>query len=378
MNPQELEAPSFEAGPEPSGGESAGGRDPGRRPPAWLRWAQLVRLPAVFSVIAQVVAAFLIAAGGPSQTLAAWPRLVLILLSAVAIYWSGMILNDLWDFAEDSRERPSRPLPSGWIGAAQARAAAWGLCGLSILAALASGLVPVNAARAAVGVGVEPLVAGGPLVAVDQPTTLAPALVAVVLAIAVVLYNGPLKPTALAAPMMGICRALCFLLGAAPLVTLGAAEWLTPQLGFAPHLLAIAAGFGMYITGITTISRLETGFKADGQRDLNVGLAMTLIGAGILAFAPRVAPPDYVWLFRPDLRYAMLVGLITLPILVRGLKVNADPQPAAIQSLIRVGILNLIPYSAALTLLIAGPAWAFGVFALTMAAMLTAIRLRVT
>lgn len=356
MNPPDLEVPRFEAEPSPSGAESAAGRGRGRRPPTWLRWAQLVRLPAVFSVLAQVVAAFLIAAGGPAEALATWPRLALVLISAVAIYWSGMILNDLWDFEEDLRERPSRPLPSGWIDIARARAAAWGLCGLSIIAAVLSGLVTSD----------------------NRPTTFAPGLVAAALAIAVVLYNGPLKPTVGAAPMMGICRGLCFLLGAAPLVKLGAAELLTPQVGFAAHLLAIAAGFGMYITGITTISRLETGFKADGQRDLNVGLAMTLIGAGILAFAPRVAPPDYVWLFRPDLRYAMLVGLITLPVLVRGLKVNADPQPAAIQSLIRVGILNLIPYSAALVLLIAGPAWALGVFSLAGAAMLTAIRLRVT
>lgn len=357
MNPQDLEVPSFavESDPPDDRSPADGGRP--QRPPAWLRWAQLVRLPAVFSVIAQVIAAALIAAGGPSEALAAWPRVLLILLSAVAIYWSGMILNDLWDLDEDSRERPSRPLPSGWISLPQARAAAWGLCGLSIVAAAASGMVSLD----------------------NRPTTFAPALVAAALAIAVVLYNGPLKPTALAAPMMGVCRALCFLLGAAPLVTLGAAELLTPQVGFDAHLLAIAAGFGLYITGITTISRLETGMTAESQqRDLNVGLALALIGAAVLAFAPRVSPPDYVWLFRPDLRYAMLVGLITLPILLRGLKVNADPQPAAIQSLIRVGILNLIPYSAALTLLIAGPAWAFGVFALTVAAMLTAIRLRVT
>ena len=357
MNPQDLEVPNCEAKPAPPDDRSPTGEDRQRRPAAWLRWAQLVRLPAVFSVIAQVIAASLIAAGGPSETLAAWPRLLLILLSAVAIYWSGMILNDLWDLDEDSRERPSRPLPSGWIGLPQARAAAWGLCGLSIVAAVASGMVAVN----------------------NRPTTFAPALVASALAVAVVLYNGPLKPTVLAAPMMGVCRALCFLLGAAPLVTLGAAELLTPQVAFDTHLLAIAAGFGLYITGITTISRLETGTKANGlQRDLNVGLTLALIGAGVLAFAPQVSPPDYVWLFRPDLRYAMLVGLITLPILLRGLKVNADPRPAAIQSLIRVGILNLIPYSAALTLLIAGPAWAFGVFALTVAALLTAIRLRVT
>lgn len=323
--------------------------------PAWLSWAQLVRLPAVFSVIAQIVVAFVVAAGGPVAAQAAWPRGAVILLAAIAIYWSGMILNDLWDFEEDLRERPQRPLPSGQISLGAARSAAWGLWGLAVVLAIISGWIPAGA----------------------QPTTFAPALIGCALAICVVLYNGPLKPTGLAPLTMGVCRALCFLLGAAPLVPLGAAEWLTPQVGFDLHLWAIAAGFGLYITGVTYLSRLETGIPAGGSADLNVGLGLSLVGAGVLAYAPRVAPPGW-WMYQPDIRYALLVGLITLPFLMRGLKVSVASRPESIQNLIRVGILNLIPYSAAVMLLIAGPGWALAVFGLAIAAMLTGQRMRVT
>jgi len=323
--------------------------------PAWIRWAQLVRLPAVFTVIAQVVVAWVVAAGDPAVAIAAWPRGAMVLLAAIAIYWSGMILNDLWDFEEDSRERPQRPLPSGQISIGVARSAAWGLWLVSVTLGIASGFVPLA----------------------DHPPTFAPGLIGVVLAICVVLYNGPLKPTGLAPATMGVCRALCFLLGAAPLVPLGAADLLTPQVGFAPHLLAIAGGFGLYITGITFLSRLETGMPAGGSVDLNIGLGLTLVGAAVLASAPRVAPAGF-WMFEADLRYSFLVGLITLPVLMRGLRISVASRPEAIQNVIRSGVLNLIPYSAAIMLLIAGPWWGLAVFGLAIAAMLTARRLRVT
>src|SRR5690606_24943186 len=96
------------------------------------------RIPTVFTVIAQVLAAFLVAAGTPDDAEAAWPLAALILVAAIAAYWGGMILNDIWDFAEDSVERPSRPLPSGAISLSTARTVGWALLFVSIsLAGLA-------------------------------------------------------------------------------------------------------------------------------------------------------------------------------------------------------------------------------------------------
>ncbi len=313
-----------------------------------------MRLPTVFTILAQVSAAFLVSAGNATTALDAWPRWLLILLSATAAYWSGMILNDLWDLAEDRIERPSRPLPSGMIAVATARTVGWGLLPLSILLAGLSGWVPVA--------GLTP--------------SLAPPLIAAVLAVGIVLYNGPLKPTPLAPLAMGGCRLLVFLLGASPWVSFGAAEFMQPQGWFPPHLLAIAVGFGVYITGITTISRLET--KSGQTWDLNVGLLVALIGAGILAFAPRVAPPGTVWQFVPDLGFSVLIGLVTLPVLIRGLRASSDPRPELIQNLVRIGVLNLIPYSAALVLLVAGSGWALATFCLAILAIVSSAKLRVT
>lgn len=323
----------------------------------WFRWAQLVRLPTVFTVIAQIVAAFIVAAGSADATIDASPRLLVILLAGISVYWAGMILNDVWDYDEDLKDRPFRPLPSGQIAVGQARGVAWFLAAVSILLAGISGLVT----------------------AADHPTTLAPAIIASLLVVAVVLYNGPLKPTPFAPIMMGICRMLCFLLGASPLAIVGGAQFMQPQTWFADHIVTIAVAFGIYIAGITTVSRIESGDRnSEDNWDLNVGMLVAIFGAIALGIAPRLAPAETVWLFRPDMRYGILVGLITLPVVVRAFRAAPDPQPELIQNLIRIGVLNIIPYSAALTLLVAGPGWAFGVFCLAILALITAMKMRVT
>lgn len=322
--------------------------------PTWFRWAQLVRIPTVFTVVAQVLAAFLVAAGTADNALAAWPLAVLILISAIAAYWAGMILNDLWDLAEDTVERPSRPLPSGAISVSAARTAGWGLLAVSIATAAVAGWVSTA----------------------DRPSTFAPPVIASALAVGIVLYNGPLKRTPVAPLMMGICRLLCFLLGASPLVIVGTAEFTQPQTWFPMHVLGLAAGFGVYITGITAISRGET--EGGNRIDLITGLLVAMVGAALLAFSPRVAPAGTPWAFLPDGRFAILVGLITLPVILRGCRTIADPQPLMIQSLIRSGLLNLIPYSAVIALITVGMGWALAIFALAFAATITAARFRVT
>ncbi len=325
--------------------------------PLWFRWAQLVRLPTVFTVIAQVLAAFIVAAGTADSATAAMPRMLLILLAGISIYWAGMILNDVWDFEEDLRDRPFRPLPSGQIAVGQARSAAWGLAALSILLAGLSGVVAAG----------------------DLAITLAPVIIASLLVVAVVLYNGPLKSTPLAPIMMGVCRMLCFLLGASPLAIVGGADFMQPQTWFADHVVAIAVAFGIYIAGITTVSRMESGDQdAAGSWDLNVGMLVAIFGAVALAIAPRLAPQETVWMFAPDMRYALLIGLITFPVVMRALRASPDPRPESIQNLIRIGVLNIIPYSAAITLLVAGPGWAFATFCLAAVALYTSLKMRVT
>jgi len=328
--------------------------DPAPSLPIWFRWAQLVRIPTVFTVLAQVLAAFLVAAGTADDAAAAWPLAALIMVAAVAAYWAGMILNDIWDLAEDAVERPSRPLPSGAISVSAARTTGWSLLFLSIAVAGIAGWVSTP----------------------DRPMTFAPPVIAAALAIGVVLYNGPLKRTPFAPLMMGVCRMLCFLLGASPLMIVGAAEFAQPQIWFPLHVFGLAAGFGVYITGITTISRGETG--GGNRTDVVTGLVVAVVGAALLAVAPRLAPAGTAWAFLPDGRFAILVGLITLPVVMRGFRTLSDLRPAMIQNLVRSGILNLIAYSAVIALIAAGMGWALAIFALAFAATITSARFRVT
>lgn len=73
-------------------------------------WLQLFRLPNLFTVPGDPLAGFLIATGGRLDL-----RALCAVLASLAIYAAGLAMNDLADFAEDTRDRPKRPLPSGAI-----------------------------------------------------------------------------------------------------------------------------------------------------------------------------------------------------------------------------------------------------------------------
>ena len=189
-----------------------------------LAWAQLVRLPNVFTVIADVSAAYLLVGGGPHPL----SRLLSIVVAGISLYWAGMILNDLFDLPRDREERPERPLPAGLISVGSASAAGWGLLAIGVGIAATAGYLP------------------------GADSTNAPLLVALLLAVMIVAYDGPLKKTVLAPGAMGCCRILSFLLGASPLVVFGAERFLFPE-----FVLAGACGFGIYVMGITTMARNE-------------------------------------------------------------------------------------------------------------------------
>lgn len=83
---------------------------------------RLVRLPNLFTAVADPLAGWLIAGGngsplGPVAT-------------SACLYTAGIVLNDCFDYAADCRDRPERPLPRREIPLP----AAWGL-GVALLAA---------------------------------------------------------------------------------------------------------------------------------------------------------------------------------------------------------------------------------------------------
>lgn len=324
------------------------GKQPGKPAPTGLRaWLQLVRLPNVFTVLADVGAAFLLLGGGPQPV----GRFALVLAAGVSLYWAGMILNDVFDVDKDRAERKSRPIPSGAISLRAAATAGWSLLLLGVVLAALSGWVSGNQA----------------------PTTWLPAAIALALAGMIVCYDGPLKPTPLAPAAMGGCRVLSFLLGASPLIALSEGVPTIPR-----YLLATAFGFGIYVMGITTFARDEA--SGGHQTNLRVGFGVMMIGALMLALAPGFSEPaDRVgWSIGSGGPFAMLVLLIVLPIAMRGFRALRNPQPAMIGNTIRAAILTIIPLAASFAFLGAGQLWGLAVFALVVPAILLSVQFRVT
>ena len=310
-----------------------------------MAWAQLVRLPNVFTVLADVSAAFLLASHGTQPV----SRFVTIVLAGVALYWAGMILNDVFDVERDQQYRPGRPIPAGQIAIGQARIAGWGL----LLA----------------GVGLATV--AGHLPAGDAPTTWLPAAVGLLLAIVIVAYDGPLKKTPLAPVAMGGCRVLSFLLGASACFPIIAGEPLFPK-----YVVTIALGFGVYVMGITTMARHED--KGGPSPNLHLGLVVTALGSIMLAVAPQMSTNQAGFHVSPRDVFPFMIGMIALPVLIRGFGAVRDPSPLKIQTTIRVGILTIIPLAASFAALGAGPTWGIAIFLLAVPTIYLSLRFRVT
>ncbi|WP_253776244.1 SCO3242 family prenyltransferase [Goodfellowiella coeruleoviolacea] len=196
--------------------------------------AQLVRAPAALTVLGDTVAGAA-AAGRPLRG-----RRLALPLASVALYWSGMALNDWADRAVDAVERPERPIPSGRISANGALAVAVALTATGL------GLAAVGGGRDALGVAVP-------------------------LAGAVWAYDTLLKPSAAGPVGMATCRALDVLLGAG--------------LRAGPRALAPAAVIAGHTLGVTALSRGEV----HGARPSTALGALTGTAAATLAAVTGVA-----------------------------------------------------------------------------------------
>ncbi|MFJ2396532.1 SCO3242 family prenyltransferase [Streptomyces sp. NPDC087843] len=171
-------------------------------------WAELLRLPALFTVPGDALAGAAAVGGRPGS------RTLLAVGSSLCLYEAGMALNDWADRGEDAADRPHRPLPSGRVRPAATLAAAGALT--------ASGLA--LAARAG-----------------RRTLTVALPLAATVWAYDLVLKRTPAGPAAMAA-----ARGLDLLLGAA-----------ASGGGVRPALPSAAALAG-HTLAVTVVSRGET------------------------------------------------------------------------------------------------------------------------
>jgi len=289
-----------------------------------LAYLELVRLPNVFTSMADVVMGFLFthAALTPGD---GWVFALLVAASS-ALYAAGTVLNDVFDYQRDQHERPERPLPSGRVSPAAARRLGLGLLVLGIALACA----------AAVAAG-------------DSR----PALVGSLLAGCVVLYDGVLKSTPLGPVAMGACRMLNVLLGMSA----------SPDPWRAEHWL-VAAAVGTYIAGVTWFARTEA--RRSRRVSLALAAAVILSGIGLLSLLPRVADPQRVVRLlqaepqRWHLLMLVLAGLIGL----RSLRAVIEPLPTRVQMVVRQCILSLVLLDAAACFVVRGLTGAVSVLVL--------------
>jgi 4-hydroxybenzoate polyprenyltransferase len=244
-------------------------------------YLQIVRFPAVFTAMADIVLGFVLA----HRTLSPLSEFVALFAASSCLYLAGMALNDFFDREIDAKERPHRPIPSGRISPRAALTLGSALLALGLASACAAGIVSA---------------------------TIAGALAGLVLA-----YDGALKSTPAGPVAMGGCRALNVLLGASGAAL---AFWKSPQVG-------IAAAMGLYVAGITWFARREAVMSSRSQL---VG-ATIVIHSGILfllLFLPISGwPPSY----RAG-QAALLLVLAVAFIDFRLAPAVKDPTPSKVQA----------------------------------------------
>lgn len=92
---------------------------PGAKRKLSRAWLQLVRAPNLLTVPGDPMAGACLA--GALGTTGSVQRVLVAIVSSLAVYAAGLVDNDLVDLAEDRSARPERPLASGAITEKQAR-----------------------------------------------------------------------------------------------------------------------------------------------------------------------------------------------------------------------------------------------------------------
>jgi len=280
-----------------------------------IAYAQLVRLPNVFTALADIclAAMALCHTNGRSLSGSRWLTVSLLMLSSAALYSAGMAWNDICDFEQDSGERPFRPLPSGRVSRRTAMLLAGALMLLGIL-----------------------LAAGSDRIEVDRSQGTPAGLIALALSAVILLYDRLLKRTWLGPIAMGCCR------------------FLNVRLAFcalpADHhelAYALASIVGTYTIGLTWFARREASESHANQLRLAAFLsAGALLIAGFLPseLVPRGRTVEF-WCI-----LIALIGWLGVPV-VQALR---KPGPQQVQYAVKRGVLGIILVDAVLAFGVAG------------------------
>jgi 4-hydroxybenzoate polyprenyltransferase len=286
-------------------------------------YLELVRLPNLFTAVGDIVAGYLIVAGGVGVSAI---ELVLLGLASVALYAAGVVLNDYFDLDVDTVERPERPIPSGRIPAQIAARLGFGLLGLGcILAAV---------------VGVPSLV------------------IALLLAGCIVLYDAWGKRIEyVGSANMGACRFLNILLGASAVAPLAIGYWLW-------LIVPVALLIFLYISMVTL---LATGEVWGGNRTISSlvfgAVVVVIVGVVWLGMSERLAQP------LASLPFLAIFAVATLTVIGRVVRAPIAPN---IRTAIKTCVLSLLLLDAAIAAGAGGLGFGIGVALLLVPALYAA------
>jgi hypothetical protein len=245
-------------------------------------YLDLVRLPNLFTAAADVLAGFFFVGGASNE----WFEGLRLVFASMCLYASGVALNDVCDAAQDALEQPSRPIPSGQI---RRDTALWVALGLGGLGMFIAGTVSARSL-----------------------------LVSTAIFACVIFYN-LLKPTVVAAPMMGVCRALNLLLGMSGV-----------QRGFAVASIWPMAAMFVYVTSLTLFARREAGGGSKIRLVLaTAGMSMAVLGLAIVMGASAGG-------------HLLVAGMLLAMVLTFGITSVVYPEPARIQRSVKALVMGIV------------------------------------
>lgn len=307
-----------------------------------LPYLKLLRLPNVFTAIADVAMGFALA----RHVTAPQPVGLLLLLvgCSACLYLAGMVLNDVWDVDIDRKERPQRPIPSGQVSLGTATALGFGLLILGVAFGWLASFLFRDQLHEWWKCGA----------------------VATLLAAAVVSYDRWVKHTIAGPVNMGLCRFLNILLGAS---AIGAVQTINGAavdhlwLGFERTAVVAAAGLGIYIMGVTIFAKKES--EESASATLTSGGIVMAMGIVVFALASKIG---YLPLRKPFEWYCVLLGLLSIAVFRRVWAAIQTPEPRFVQTAVKQAIMTLIVYDAAICLMYTNVWYSLGVLALVVPA----------
>jgi len=272
-------------------------------------WLELIRVPNVFTAMADVAMGFFFVTPVAAFDASAGLTLALLIAASSLLYSGGMVLNDVCDYEEDCRDRPERPLPSGRISLIAARRFGWGLLIGGVSVAILASLLTAREG---------------------------PAGMAICLAILIVGYNNILKHTALGPIILGMCRMCNVILGMMATVDR------RPDAG-----LLVAEVVGLYIVGVSVMARREA---QQGRRAiLLLGVVLMVSAVGVLWWLPVWRP-----ILVPAAHWHGFIILMAILVAWRCYRALVDPSPAVIQQTVGQSLRALVVLDAAIVAAVAG------------------------